>query len=353
MRWSGCFLYPGPLLALMEFSFPYRGSRGSRVQRGPYARRCFQSPSVIHRDGSVGFVFGSGLDQDLESAPEPALAVERHRLRVHHLRQALVLHDLGVDAVAMRARLVHDIGEYHRLAGFQLDALRERRVLARLHVVGQALDVFQRAVVAPDLARRPRHAPVGRQFSLRDRYHESIYVSHVSPPAGCLTGLVLGNNLQVGKTGLEVLADHAVHVDEYGNELRNIEHGALHEPGDVCGVALGFEREFDDVVRFERLHEVQLDRDLGWRHRLRDLHAPLADGPVAFPGVYGALAAGDGAEGPFHRGVFLLPGRPGFPAQEIVEHGKDLLWRRLDARRALDPERVGLGRGIEIGRAHV
>src|SRR5712691_12492172 len=50
----------------------------------------------------------SGIDQDLEPAPEHALAVERHRLRVHHLRYALVLHDLGVDAVAMRSRLVHD-----------------------------------------------------------------------------------------------------------------------------------------------------------------------------------------------------------------------------------------------------
>src|SRR6266568_5837780 len=47
----------------------------------------------------------SGIDQDLEPAPEHALAVERHRLRVHHLRHALVLHDLGGDAVAVRARL--------------------------------------------------------------------------------------------------------------------------------------------------------------------------------------------------------------------------------------------------------
>src|SRR5882762_5161026 len=67
----------------------------------------------------------SGVDHHLESAPEHALAVERHRLRVHHLRQALVLHDLGHDAVAMRARLVHDVREHHHLAGFELDALWE------------------------------------------------------------------------------------------------------------------------------------------------------------------------------------------------------------------------------------
>src|SRR5712692_8727262 len=163
-RWSGCCLYPGPLLALMEFSFQYRDSYWSCVPRGPYA------PSFAAR---------SGVDQDLEPAPEHALAVERHRLRVHHLCQALVLHDLGGDPVAIRARLVNDVGEHHRLAGFQLDALRERRALARLDVIGHALDIFQRAVVPPDLARRPRHAPVGRQFPLRDGYHDSIYVSHV------------------------------------------------------------------------------------------------------------------------------------------------------------------------------
>src|SRR5437762_14128573 len=98
----------------------------------------------------------------------------------------------------------------------------------------------------------------------------------------CLTGLVLTNSLQIGKTGLEVLADHAVHVDEYGNELRNIEHGALHDPGDVCGVALGLARELVEIVRVERLHDVQAHRDLRWRHALRGLHAPLADVPVAF-----------------------------------------------------------------------
>src|SRR5712691_186829 len=145
------------------------------MRRSPRRGRC------------VSLMALSCIDHDLEPAPEHALAVERHGLRVHHLRQALVLHDLGVDAVAMRARLVHNVGEHHRLAGFQLDALRERGVLARFDVVGQALDVFQRSVVPPDLARRLRHAPVGRQFPLRDRYHNSIYVLHVSPPMSCLT----------------------------------------------------------------------------------------------------------------------------------------------------------------------
>src|SRR5712672_3202384 len=85
----------------------------------------------------------SGVDHHLESAPEHALAVERHVLRVHHLRQSLVLHDLGHDAIAMRARLVDDVREHDHLAGFELDALRERRALARLDVVGRALVVLE------------------------------------------------------------------------------------------------------------------------------------------------------------------------------------------------------------------
>src|SRR5258705_4682629 len=128
--------------------------------------------------GSLRFVLGSGVDHHLESAPEHALAVERHRLRVHHLRQALVLHDLGHDAVALRARLVHDVREHHRLAGFELDALRKRRALARLHVVGCALVVLEGAVLAPDFSGQPRQAAIRRQLSLRDRYHDCVDVIH-------------------------------------------------------------------------------------------------------------------------------------------------------------------------------
>src|SRR6267378_1521222 len=166
-------------------------------------------------------------------------------------------------------------------------------------------------------------------------------------PMNCLTRLILSNGLQVGKSGLEILADHAVHIDEDSYELRDVGHGALHGPGDVGRVTLGFQREFDDVLGFERLDEIQLDGDLGRSNRLRDFHAPLADVPVAFPCVYGALAAGYGAESSFHRRVFLFPGRPGFPAQEIVEYGKDLLRRSLDARRALDTESIRFRRGID------
>src|SRR5262245_61667614 len=51
---------------------------------------------------------GSSLDHDLEAAVDHALGVEGHRLGVHRLRQALILHDLGVDAIAVLARLVDD-----------------------------------------------------------------------------------------------------------------------------------------------------------------------------------------------------------------------------------------------------
>src|SRR3546814_20223309 len=61
------------------------------------------------------------------------------------------LHHLLVDAIALRPRLVDDPCKHHDLAGLELDALRERGVLARLDVVGNAFDVIQRAMLLPDL----------------------------------------------------------------------------------------------------------------------------------------------------------------------------------------------------------
>src|SRR6267378_4835394 len=136
------------------------------MRRSPRRGRC------------VSLMALSCIDHDLEPTPEHALAVERHVLRVHHLRQALVLHDLGHDAVAMRARLVHDVREHHRLAGFELDALRERRALAWLDVVGRALVVLEGAVLAPDFSGQPRQTAIGGELSLRYRYHYCIDVVH-------------------------------------------------------------------------------------------------------------------------------------------------------------------------------
>src|SRR3954452_1333191 len=60
------------------------------------------------------------LDQHLEPAEDHPFAVERQGLRIHYARHPRVLHDLGVDAVAMRPRLVHDVGPDHGLARLSL-----------------------------------------------------------------------------------------------------------------------------------------------------------------------------------------------------------------------------------------
>src|SRR5262245_10156031 len=46
------------------------------------------------------------LDHDLEAAENHAPGVEGECRAVHHARQALVLHDLGNDAITMRAGFV-------------------------------------------------------------------------------------------------------------------------------------------------------------------------------------------------------------------------------------------------------
>src|SRR5688572_5622176 len=120
----------------------------------------------------------SEIDHHPEAAPEHAFAIERQRFGVGHRGQARVGHHLLVDAVALRARLVDDPGEDHRLVGLELDRLRERSELAGLHVVGDALAIFQRAVFAPDLAGLARHAPVCGQVLLRNGQYETVDITH-------------------------------------------------------------------------------------------------------------------------------------------------------------------------------
>src|SRR2546430_14766135 len=91
--------------------------------------------------------------------------------------------------------------------------------------------------------------------------------------------------LQIGKTGLEVLADHAVHVEKHVDDFRKVGRVALHLPRDVSAIPPGLKRELDDVVGLEWLDEIQFDADLGRRRSIRDLHASLADVLVAFPRV--------------------------------------------------------------------
>src|SRR5439155_4089259 len=93
----------------------------------------------------------------------------------------LVGHHLGVDAVALRTRLVGDPGEHHGLAGLELDAARERGALADLDVLGHPFAVIQRAMLAPDLAGLPGHAAVSRKVLLRHRDDKSIDIRHARP----------------------------------------------------------------------------------------------------------------------------------------------------------------------------
>src|SRR4029453_7891940 len=121
----------------------------------------------------------SGLHQHLEAAVDHALVIEGHRPRLHHLRDAGILHHLGVDTAAMRARLEHDPRQHHRLAPLGLDALRERHQLLRLTVFAYALPVFQRTVIPPHTAGKARDTTVGGEVPPGNRQDESIAVADV------------------------------------------------------------------------------------------------------------------------------------------------------------------------------
>src|SRR6202022_2824265 len=120
----------------------------------------------------------SRLHEGFKPAIDHPLGVDRQLLRVHHVRQPLVGHHLGVDSVALRARLIGDPGEHHGLARLELDAAWERGELPDLDVHGNPFAVFQRTVLAPDLARLLRHAAVGPQVFLRHSDDKSIDVRH-------------------------------------------------------------------------------------------------------------------------------------------------------------------------------
>src|SRR5260370_28025868 len=55
--------------------------------------------------------------------------------------------------------------------------------------------------------------------------------------------LFFGDGLQIGKSGVEVLADHPVHADEDADDLRDVGRGTVHGPGDGRRVAFWLERE--------------------------------------------------------------------------------------------------------------
>src|SRR5204862_4095420 len=115
--------------------------------------------------------------QALEAAIDHPLAVE-WRWPFRHLLEPRVRHHLGVDLVALGARLVGDPGEYDGFARLQLDAARERGELADLDVIGDPFAVIQRTVFAPDLAALLRKADIGIEFLLRHGDDEAIDLGH-------------------------------------------------------------------------------------------------------------------------------------------------------------------------------
>src|SRR6185503_6268160 len=135
-------------------------------------------------------------------------------------RQTLVLHDLLHHRVAMLAVAVHDPREPHRLAGLELHRLRKRRVLALLHVVGDALLVVERAVLAPHLARGARHLHVGLRVLLRDRQYETVNVpgssfSQAATGAGALAALGNGGNASAIATAPRPTANEPTYSQVY------------------------------------------------------------------------------------------------------------------------------------------
>src|SRR6266545_3130141 len=113
------------------------------------------TPPTVERDSPR-----RELDETLESAPEHAHPVEGHALGIHHALHARVFHHLGVHAVTVLARVVKDPRKHDDLAVLELHALRKRRDLARLYVIGDAFPVWKRAVFYPELAGSLCHLPV-------------------------------------------------------------------------------------------------------------------------------------------------------------------------------------------------
>ena len=70
----------------------------------------------------------------------------------------------------------------------------------------------------------------------------------------------LGHMLEVGKAGLKILADHAIHVHEEAHYFMHEKTGAMHGPGHIRGVALRAQGELGRVVGLERPEKVQINR---------------------------------------------------------------------------------------------
>ena len=111
---------------------------------------------------------GSGFDDRLEPAVGHALAVKGHRALLRHAGQTRVRHDLGVDFVAMFARLEDDPCKDHRLVKFTFNDTRERHLILYIQVIANAFPILEGAVFPPDLARLLCDFAVAIDLVLRD-----------------------------------------------------------------------------------------------------------------------------------------------------------------------------------------
>ena len=81
----------------------------------------------------------------------------------------------------MLTRFIHHPGENHCFVRLQLHRLRKRRDLARLYIVGNALDVFKRAMLLPDLGGFFGKLFVSVDIALWQRQYKTvdIFANHV------------------------------------------------------------------------------------------------------------------------------------------------------------------------------
>ncbi len=90
-----------------------------------------------------------------------------------------IFHHFGIDPVAVRPRLEHNVREDDRLAGFDLGMFRKRYAHLRCEIVADTLFVVEGAVLAPELRRLLREASICFQVFLWNGQNVSIDLSHM------------------------------------------------------------------------------------------------------------------------------------------------------------------------------
>src|ERR1700730_17339433 len=138
------------------------------------------------------------------------------------------------------------------------------------------------------------------------------------------------------KASLEMLSQHAIHVDKNAHDFGNIRLRTAHSPRYPGRIIRWLQCEFVNVVGFKWFYKIDPHPDLERSRRLGNFHASAASVTFAYPFRKGALAAHHSAERSFHRGIHLVLGCPSLPVMEIVDQRKDSLRRSLDVCDALN-----------------